>query len=174
MEGLAVPFNAIKEGLSNIFNGIGTILSYLNPFSDNFILKSVINFLNEMLQYINPFNEEKFFGYKIIELFSNLLKSLFVPETNPFTDLSSKFNEKFIFVSQIKDLINSLLGNVDYGNSTPSFNFTWYGTTISIIDFSLFLEYRVWLHGIILAIAWYMFLHKLFKKLPGIIGGFSQ
>lgn len=173
MEGLESTFKNITSGLGDIIKNLGDVLSYINPFSDNFILKDVLNFLGNILSYLNPFNEN-FFGIKLIELFSNLLKSLFIPETNPFTELSTKFNEKFVFVSQIKDLINSLLGNVDYGNSVPNFNFTWYGVTISIVDFSLFLEYRIWLHGIILAIAWYMFLHKLFKRLPGIIGGFSE
>jgi hypothetical protein len=50
---------------------------------------------------------------------------------------------------------------------------TWKGVTFSLIDFSLFLNYRVWLHGIVLAIAWFIFIFKTFKKLPSIIGGFN-
>lgn len=51
---------------------------------------------------------------------------------------------------------------------------TWHGVTFALIDFSLFLQYRNWLHGIILAIAWVIFIFKTYKKLPSIIGGFSQ
>ena len=45
--------------------------------------------------------------------------------------------------------------------------------TVSIIDFSAFLHYRGWLHGIILAISWFMFARSLYARLPGIIGGFG-
>ena len=68
-------------------------------------------------------------------------------------------------------MFSTLLGNVDYGTTTPSFSITYYGQTVNIIDFSLFVNYRIWLHGIILAIAWFMYIRKLFNKLPNIIGG---
>ena len=38
-----------------------TLLDNLNPFSDNFILKDVVDFLGNILSYINPFSEN-FFG----------------------------------------------------------------------------------------------------------------
>lgn len=150
LEGLEVPFNTIKEGLDNIFKTISNIVSFLNPSSDNF------------------------FGKKLIELFTDLFKYLFVPSENPFTSLSDKFEGKFQIINQIKNLISSLLGNFDYGDSIPEFKITYLGASASIIDFSLFVEYRGWIHGIILAIAWYSFLIRLFKKLPGIIGGFNN
>lgn len=196
MEGLSVPFNAIKEGINSIIEFFGNLLDYLNPFSDNFILKSIINFLGSILNYLNPFSEDfillklwnflveiisyinpfskNFFVYKLIDLLGDLLKFLFVPENNPFNELSNKFNEKFLFVNQIKTLINDLLGFNNYGDKVPTFNMTWHGVTFALIDFSIFLDYRIWLHGIILAIAWFTFLFKTYKKLPSIIGGFSQ
>lgn len=150
LQGLEVFFNSITQGITDLFNKFVDLLSYVNPFSDNF------------------------FGKKIIELFSDLFKYLFVPENNPFIGLSDTFNEKFAFVSQVKDLANSLLGDIDYGeDNIPSFNINYNGTEVSIIDFTLFLQYRTWLHGIILAIAWFIFIDRLFKRLPGIIGGFS-
>ena len=103
-----------------------------------------------------------------------MLKLLFVPQNNPFEQLSSKFNEKFSFVDQLKSFANNLFGNTNFGDSTPTFNMTWHGVTFALIDFSLFLEYRGWLHGIILAIAWAVFIFKTYRKLPSIIGGFSQ
>lgn len=166
---MAVPFNFIKECLTTI----GDLLSYINPFSENFILKDVISGIGNILSYLNPFSDN-FFGLKIVELLSDSLKYLFVPENNPFSGLSDKFNEKFAFVSQVKDLANSLLGDIDYGyDNIPSFNINYNGTEVSIIDFTPFLQYRTWLHGIILAIAWFVFIDRLFKRLPGIIGGFS-
>lgn len=173
MEGLAVPFNAIKEGITSIVDFFETLLDYLNPFSDNFILSKIFTFLSDIVSYINPFSEN-FFVYKLIDLLSDLLKLLFVPNNNPFDELSSKFNEKFAFIEQIKTFVSDLLGFNNYGEKVPTFDMTWHGVTFSLIDFSLFLEYRTWLHGIILAIAWFSFLFKTYKKLPSIIGGFSQ
>lgn len=196
MEGLEIPFKAITEGITSIltnlgnmlqwfnpfsdefflkglFTFLGNALSYINPFDDNFILKNVLSFLSELLSYINPFSEN-FFVYKLIELLGDLLEFLFVPEANPFDEISTKFNEKFAFVNQIKDLLNGLLGFNNYGNNAPTFNMTWFGVTFAFIDFSMFLDYRLWLHGIILAIAWFIFIFKTYKKLPSIIGGFNQ
>lgn len=177
---MEVPFNAIKEGIENIgkffqdlLNSIGLMLQWLNPFSDKFFLKGLLDFLGNALSYINPFSEN-FFVYKLIELLQNLLEFLFVPKNNPFNELSSKFDTKFAFVSQIKDLFNSLLGFNNYGDKAPVFEMTWRGVTFAFIDFSMFLNYRLWLHGIILAIAWAIFIFKTYKKLPSIIGGFSQ
>lgn len=200
---MEVPFNAIKESIENIgkffqdlLNSIGSMLQWLNPFSDKFFLKGLLDFLGNALSYINPFDEnfilkdvfkflgdiisyinpfsENFFVYKLIELLQNLLEFLFVPKNNPFNELSSKFDTKFAFVNQIKDLFNSLLGFNNYGDKVPVFEMTWKGVTFAFIDFSMFLDYRLWLHGIILAIAWAIFIFKTYKKLPSIIGGFSQ
>lgn len=178
MEGLASPFKAIKEGLESLSDffidlliDIGSMLQWLNPLSDDFFLNGLFTFLGEALSYINPFSEN-FLVYKLIDLLGDLLKFLFVPEKNPFEDLYNKFNEKFVFVGQLKDLLNSLLGFNNYGETTPTFNMTWHGVTFSLIDFSLFLNYRSWLHGIILSIAWFIFIFKTYKKLPSIIGGF--
>lgn len=51
---------------------------------------------------------------------------------------------------------------------------SWKGVTFGLIDFSLFVNYRDWVHGIILAIAWAIFIFKTYRRLPSIIGGFSQ
>lgn len=155
-----------KDFFTNFF-------SWFNPFSDNFILKKLWDFLSNIISYINPF-DENFLGRKIIELLSDLLKALFVPENNPFSELKNKFDEKFAFIEQIKTFVNSFLGNSNYGDKTPSFEMTWHDVTFALIDFSLFLQYRTWLHGIILSIAWVIFIFKTYKKLPSIIGGFSQ
>lgn len=154
----------------DVFSNIASILSYINPFSENFILKGVLDFFAELISYINPFSEN-FFVYKLLELLGELLKFLFVPTENSFEQLQNKINDKFYFVNQIGQMFSSLLGNVNYGDTPPTFSITYYGQTLSIIDFSLFMDYRVWLHGIILAISWFLFIRKLFNRLPSVIGG---
>ena len=82
-EGIINPIKQIFEFLGKVLTGIpnffATILDYLNPFSENFILSDIIDFLGRILSYINPFSEN-FFGIKLIELLKNLLQTLFIPE----------------------------------------------------------------------------------------------
>lgn len=163
---------AIANFLKSVVEGVLGVLDYLNPFSENFILKGVLDFLGNILSYINPFSEN-FWAYKLIELLGDFFKLLFVPSDNNFEELSNKINEKFGFIGQIKDLAYSLLGFNNYGDKPPTFEITYMNNTVSIVDFSAFLEYRVWLHGIILAISWFMFARSLYTRLPGIIGGFG-
>ena len=147
---------------------LGNVLSYLNPFHENFLLRGVL----EALQFINPFSD-KFFGYKIIDGIVAGIEFLFKPQGDTFSNLYNKLNEKFPFINQIKTLAHSLLGFEDYGTTTPSFEITYMGTKAKIIDFSPFLSYRVWLHGIILAISWFSFIKKLYNRMPKVVGGIS-
>lgn len=66
--------DAIKENTKvnkNIFQTIGEIVSFLNPFSENF------------------------FVYKLIELLIEAIKSLFIPSENFFNDWIASLNEYF-------------------------------------------------------------------------------
>ena len=73
----------------NIFERIGDILSYINPFSENF------------------------FAYKLVELIVDGLKSLFIPEdnffSNYFNELNDWFSERLGFLYYPLDLIFDLL-----------------------------------------------------------------
>lgn len=63
--------NAIKENNEtnkNIFQKIGEMLSYINPFSENF------------------------FAYKLVDLFLNMLKSLFIPNNEFFSTYFEELN----------------------------------------------------------------------------------
>lgn len=147
MEGLAIPFEKLKECLDSIINFFKQVISYINPFSENF------------------------FVYKLIELLGSLLKFLFVPTENSFNSIQEKINTRFYFLNQIKELFFNLIGYNNYGSELPIFSINYYGQTVNIIDFSLFTNYRIWLHGIILAVAWFYYLRKLYNNLPRIIGG---
>lgn len=43
--------------LKGVISNIGSILEYINPFSDNFILKNIISGIANILSYINPFSD---------------------------------------------------------------------------------------------------------------------
>lgn len=87
--------NAIKEQTEtnkNIFEKIGEVLSYINPFSENF------------------------FVYKLIELLLEALKSLFVPGENFFinwiNDLNSYFGDRFGIIYYPFELLIEVLTRI--------------------------------------------------------------
>lgn len=192
MEGLAVPFETITTGVSNVLSYLNpldgnfllkgvldflaTILDYLNPFSENFILYKVINLISEIISYLNPFSEN-FFVYKLIELLQELLEYLFVPKEDHFGYLSDRFNEKFGFVSQIREIVDLIISPMETHTFPDSLNPTWdityYGVTVPIIDWTAFDKYRSILHGIIIAVFWISYGFKLYRRIPGIIHGFT-
>lgn len=110
----------------NIFETIKEMLSYLNPFSDNFILLKLWDFLGTLISYINPFSDN-FLGKKIVELIGNLLKSLFVPSdeyfNNFFSDLKQWFSDRFGLLFYPFELIIDILNRITNINlSEPKFN----------------------------------------------------
>lgn len=97
---------AIKEQTEtnkNIFERIGDILSYINPFSENF------------------------FVYKLIELLVNAIRSLFIPSDDFlgsfFDELKDWFSSRLGFLfypfELIIDVLNKML-NINFAN--PVFN----------------------------------------------------
>lgn len=75
--------------------------------------KGILSSIGNLISYINPFSEN-FFVYKLIELLGNLLKSLFVPSSefmsNWFTDISNYFEEAFGILYFPIDLVIQVLG----------------------------------------------------------------
>ena len=197
---MAIPFQGIAQGINlvgnvvnNICKSLDDIFNYINPLSDKFILKDVLTFFSNLLDHLNPFSENfilkdvlnvlnylnpfgvNFFGNKIIELFKKLFEDIFVPSYDHFSDFNQIFEEKFGFISQIKELVTQLFSFRDTVESEipPSFNITYMGVTVSIIDFSILARFRTTLHAIICAVLWVPFLLRLLKRLPAIIDGFE-
>lgn len=78
--------------------------------------KGILSSIGDLLSYINPFSEN-FFVYKLIELLGNLLKSLFVPSSEFmsewFTDISDYFEDAFGILYYPIDLVIQVLGRFD-------------------------------------------------------------
>lgn len=169
--------NPLSENFifKDVLKFLADILSYINPFSDKFILKDIINFFLELLSYINPFSEN-FWGYKIIDLISDLLKFLFVPKEDHFTYFKNAIDEKFGFISQIKDLVNKLFSfkRTRDIEQPPSFEITYEGVTYKIVDFSILERFRSFFHAIVCSVLWIGFLLRLYKRIPGIIGAYHS
>jgi len=102
------------------------------------------------------------------------LKGLFVPSLDCFTELHEKFSLKFGFVSDIKDIFDRLFTYSDFGiEEYPTFNITYSGSTVSIIDFSAFNPYRQFFHTIVIFLCWIPFLLRQYKKIPNFINGMN-
>lgn len=181
VKGLLDVLNPLSENffLKTLFNWfdktndnfvLKDLFSWLDPTSENFILKKAWDFFESIINFLNPAHEN-FFGRKLVEFIGELLNDLFVPKEDIFGNLQENIRNKFYFTTQIQEIFESLLIDFDYGDSVPSFSITYYGKTANIIDFSPYLEYRSWLHAIILGISWFIFIRKTFYKIPGIIGG---
>lgn len=82
---------------------------------ENETSKGIWGTLKEVLSYINPFSEN-FFVYKLIELLINALKSLFIPSDgfleNYFNELKEWFSARLGFLSYPLELILNVLERI--------------------------------------------------------------
>lgn len=153
-----------------------TLLDYINPFSENFILKDVVNFLGNILSYINPFSEN-FFGYKLVDLFGDLLKNLFIPKEESFIELKEVFSEKFAFIDSIKIGIDGLIDVINNVGEAPSLSVDVAATKyteaqkLKIIDMSWYKPYKSYGDVVLTVLIYVFFLWRLYIKLPNIISG---
>ena len=76
------PFESIAQGIVTLGNHFSDVLSYLNPFSENF------------------------FVYKLIELLGDLLEFLFVPSEDVINGVVDSVKSKFSFIDTIKSSVS--------------------------------------------------------------------
>ena len=154
------------ETSKNILDNVKQILTNIANLPKN-IANAIYNFFSDLLSGIIT---------GLINLKDGIiqgLKDLFIPSDNAFTDIKDIVNEKFGFISQIKELVSAFV-NYSFADSDtpPEFNINYKGKEISIIDWSLYAPYRMTVHFIIIAISYLSFIIRLYKRLPGYIGGF--
>lgn len=164
--------------LRGVLDFLGNILSYINPFSDNFILKGVLSFLGSILDYLNPFSNN-FIGIKLIELLGDLLRSLFVPSEDSFIVLKEVFEEKLGFVTTIKGMIQSIQNMVENVEELPSITVNVpqnrFGVTeVTVINLSWYAPYKAYGDLIITGFAYLFFIWRIYKNLPSILSGVSS
>lgn len=110
----------------------------------------------------------------IIDLLSDLLQFLFVPDSEFFSDIKDEFMNNFEFAFQVIELagdITPIFSNSS--ESIPQFDITIYGKKMIIVDFSMFAQYRNFIQGVIIAIAYYEFIIWLVRNTPSVIHGFG-
>lgn len=83
--------------------------------------KSIFGKIGDILSYINPFSEN-FFAYKLVELIINGLKSLFIPDNFDFLDnFKDTMSEKLGFIASVPlQLLDFIIDLKDYAFSTPT------------------------------------------------------
>ncbi len=130
--------------LSEILTQLGNLISWFNPFSSNNIFK--VMFIPRSGFFQDDVEDIRLVLYSKIPLVEDL-KIIFEYLSDSFTDTTPV--------------------------SPPEFNINlpakFGGRSVSIIDFSFFVQYRDFILGIIRAMMWYFFLRRMLKKLPHLV-----
>ncbi|ABW19364.1 hypothetical protein [Alkaliphilus oremlandii] len=156
---MAVPFEAIADGLSSIVSRITSIRNLIRDFWDDisYNFTSIIN-------YLNPFSDKFFLWIALIPQ-DGFFESF-------FNDILGAFNERLPLIGQIRAFMENIKG-INYSQELPKFEITmpskYGGGQFSIVDFSYFVQYRVYILNFIRFSAWFFFIKRLWKTLPLII-----
>lgn len=156
--------------------------------------KGILSTLQSIFNFFNPFSEE-FFVYKLIELLLDMLKSLFIPSEDFFTnwldDLNSYFGECFGILYYPFELLIDFLNNISSINSSepimniPSFNLNFMeyeatffsGFTYNFNDLLVndtFKNIHTIYLGIVDVILWLSVVYLASKCISNIVGGVAD
>ena len=143
---LADPINMLGEGFNSFVSTIGQIINYINPWSEDFILKIALvpseGYVETHVSEIKDVIDGKF---------------AFIAEIQDF--LSSLFGAVIY---------------LDPAPPAPEFRINlpggkWGSGSVQIIDFSLFAPYRAFILNFIRVLLWIPFLLKLYRRLPSLV-----
>lgn len=173
--------NAEPEGASWWLWLINKILDLLAKIIEAIIAipGKIIEVLGDLIQAV------KDIATSIINLVGNLanmlmelLQQLFVPDPSvieqEFNELQWDFTNKLPVVQTLMDFFGSFLNPPEQINMDWEAEFTIEvpytdGKRMPIIDFSFWDDYRFMIFNVIRAIAWFIFLKRLFARIPKII-----
>lgn len=179
--------NGLIESIGSFFGNLGTNLGdWFGDVGDWFSslgsnlggwFSNLFSTLGNLLSYINPFNEN-FLGYKIIDLLSQALTNLFVPQGASVLSLQDTVNDRFAFVDSIKlaiDDINDMLNNVENGTSefTLDIESDVYSGEVVLFDLSWYAPFKSYGDLVFTGFAYVLFIWRLYKNIPNIINGFG-
>lgn len=129
-----------------------------------------------MLSYLNPF-DENFFGKKLVELFSDLLNFLFVPSEERINAITNTVSCKFDFVDSIKYSINSMKDLINNVGNAPKITLNLGATkytesqNIVVLDLSWYAPFKTYGDLVFTGFIYIFFIWRLFVHLPNIIHG---
>lgn len=159
----------------------------MNPLSDNFILKKLWEFLTVIVDYLNPFSDN-FLGKKIVEAIGDLLKVLFIPSEDYFSNVQETLLSDLKTKIPYQDYIDMFSLIVDVGTDGEmediSINNYKVGTLNinlpNFIDFSYITQYRntwyAWVRGFVFIFLIIYHINQINKFLRGfsVSDGFIQ
>ena len=175
---IAKGFENVGNFLAAIVKGIVSIVDWLNPLSDNFILKKIIQGLADILSFLNP-NSDKFIGKVIVELFKDLFNFLFVPSEERLSAMTSTIQSKFGFIDTIRSTVNALSDLVVDSSASPSMSISLGSTKyteafdVKIVDLSWYAPFKQYGDVVVAGFAYAFFAWRLFLNVSGIINGAS-
>lgn len=112
----------------------------------------------------------------LVTAIGDLLISLVVPDgevlTEQFGSVKDTFDNKIPIINQLNDFFRQVSEST-INETKPTFDVNipeeWGGGTFPIIDFTVYDQYRDWVLNFIRFIAWFVFLKRLYNRLPRII-----
>lgn len=170
-------FDFLFESLGEWFGNIGTWFSELGSNLGSWF-SNLFSTLGNILSYINPFSEN-FLGYKLIELIQEALDYLFTPSEANITELQNTVNEKFGFIDSIKIAISdiqNMIENIENGTSnfTVDIDSEYYEGEVTLFDLSWYAPFKAYGDLVFTGFAYVLFIWRLYKSIPSIINGVSS
>lgn len=102
--------------------------------------RGILAKINDVISYINPFSEN-FFVYKLIDLLVDALKSLFVPDEDFFSDwiadMNSYFGARFGLIYYPIELVIDFLTRLWNASNNLNTNFTLTTPALTLFDTTL-------------------------------------
>lgn len=163
-----------------LLNGL---IKFFNPDTNDFIFKGlfgdvsgIFDGLGQVIDWLNPLSEN-FFVYKLIELLGNLFSKLFIPSEGAFEGFEEVFKEKVGFIDVLGQYIEKLKTNLDGKGAkdlpklTVNVDCSYYTGSVTVFDCSWIEPYKKYTDLIICGFAYLGFMWRLYKRIPSIISG---
>lgn len=159
--------NDSDETSKGIFDSVKNIFIKIHEISD-FLVELPHKFA-EMFGNLQTYIVNSIKGF--FQDAKDFLIYLFKPSDNNFEKCKEVIDDKFKFVHQALDYYKNFV-NFTFLDKPPDTYVTIYGETISFMNWDLYDKYKPMIDNIIVFCAWYLFIRRLVKRIPGIIGGF--
>lgn len=163
---LAEPINALTDGYNNFVNGIGDFFTnIINSIGEWF--NDLFSTLGEILSYLNPFHENFFLKLAFIPSEGYIpakFDELKVEFDNRLPIIGT-FTEIFDSITQVQ--------SKSIRSTSPTFTMElpskWGGQTVEVINFAPIDPYIPYIKTLIRILLWIPFIIKMYKRLPQVI-----
>lgn len=139
-------------------------------------MATTIENVTQILSYLNPFSEN-FFAYKLIELLGDLLEFLFVPSENVINGLVESVTSKFSFIDTIKSSVSDVEDVLVGAEAVPTLKIHVSGTDytqeqdLTIINLAWYVPFKKYGDIILTGFIYAFFIWRIYISIPHIIGG---